>query len=70
MPRGGKRKGSGRKKGSNVKYWLTVKKSTAAKLERMRKATHLWKRPGQIVDELVKKAEFAGEKEIYRLVSS
>lgn len=65
--RGGKRPGAGRKKLGNVRITITVKKATHAKIERMKKATPLWKRSGEIIDEVVRTATFEGEKEIYRI---
>lgn len=65
--RGGYRKGSGRKKTGTIRKRYTVKASTDAKIERMRKAGQLWKRPGQIIDEVIKAAPFEQEREIYKL---
>ena len=61
--RGGKRPGAGRKRTGNVRVTITVKKITFTKIDKLSKEGKLWKRRGQVVDELlnpisVKGAEF------------
>jgi hypothetical protein len=48
---------------------LTVKLFTREKVDRMRKAGELWKRRGQVIDEVIRTAPFEGEREIYQLAA-
>lgn len=58
--RGGKRPGAGRPKSKTIRLRLTVRAVTAAKINRMRKAGELWKRQGEVLDEVFRTISVEG----------